>query len=60
MAHTHTWRPGARVPEAPPDVVPLVVPGGAGLKTQLSVVGGRAYDRTGPVKRRGERRRLTG
>jgi hypothetical protein len=28
------------------------VPGGAGIKTQFSVVGVRAYDRTGPVKLR--------
>ena len=52
MTPTQTGRPGARVPEVHPDFVTLVVPGGAGINTQFSVVGVRAYDRTGPVKLR--------
>jgi hypothetical protein len=52
VAPTHTWRPCARVPTAPPDCVPLVVPGGTGMKAQFDVVSVRACDRTGPVTRR--------
>ena len=49
---TQSGGPCARVSEAHPDFVTLVVPGGAGIKTQFGVVGVRAYDRTGPVKLR--------
>ena len=52
VAHTQTWRPCARVPESHPDFVTLVVPGGAGIKTQFDVIGVRTCDRTGPVKLR--------
>jgi hypothetical protein len=52
MTPTQTGRPGASVSAAHPDFVTLVVSGGAGLKTQFSVIGVRAYDRTGPVKLR--------
>ena len=42
VAHTQTWRPGARVPESHPDFLPLIVSGGAGIEAQFDIVGMRA------------------
>jgi len=49
---TQTRCPCARVRGAEHDFVPLVVPGGAGFEAQVELVGGRAFDLAGPVKRR--------
>jgi len=55
-ALTQTGSPRARVHGLAQDIVPLVVPGGAGIEAQFDLVGVRASSLAGPGKRRGERR----
>lgn len=45
----HTWRPCARMQGADAEIVPLVMPGGAGFETHCGVVGVRAVDGVGPL-----------
>ena len=52
VTRTHTRCPGARVRRSDQDVVPRVVPGGAGFAAQFDLVGGRAFDLEGPIQRR--------